>query len=136
MKDAIHPTYMECKVICGCGNGFTTISTQSELRVEICSACHPFYTGKQKYVDTAGRVQKFENRFNWDPNAVKKKAEEKSAQAKKKPKLEKKLPAATKSKRTKKEADGETAGAEAVADTTAATATTATATPADQPTES
>lgn len=116
MKADIHPTYMECQATCGCGNTFTTISTQPALRVEICSACHPYYTGKQKFVDTAGRVQKFENRFNWDPNAVKKKAEEKSAAQKKKPKVEKKLPSATKGKKKKEAgAEGEAAAAPAEA---------------------
>ena len=63
MKENIHPTYyVEAKVICACGNTFTTGSTKQELHVEICSACHPFYTGKQKLVDTAGRVEKFQKR--------------------------------------------------------------------------
>lgn len=60
MKKDIHPTYYaDAKVVCACGNTFTTGSTKQELHVEICSACHPFYTGKQKLVDTAGRVEKF-----------------------------------------------------------------------------
>lgn len=60
MKTAIHPTYTHAaKVICACGNTFTTGSTVEELRVEICSNCHPFYTGKQNLVDTAGRVDRF-----------------------------------------------------------------------------
>ena len=63
MKDGIHPKYVECKVTCGCGNAFTTRGTVEELTVEICSACHPFYTGKQKFVDTAGRVEKFQRKF-------------------------------------------------------------------------
>ena len=63
MKKNIHPTYYaEAKVLCACGNSFTAGSTKPELHVEICSACHPFYTGKQKLVDTAGRVEKFEKR--------------------------------------------------------------------------
>jgi large subunit ribosomal protein L31 len=65
MKDGIHPKYVECKVTCGCGNNFTTRSTLSAIRVEICSVCHPFYTGKQKFVDTAGRVEKFTKKYNW-----------------------------------------------------------------------
>ena len=60
MKDNIHPKYVETKVTCGCGNTFMTRSTLSELKVDICSACHPFYTGKLKYVDTAGRIEKFQ----------------------------------------------------------------------------
>ena len=64
MKDNIHPKYVETKVTCGCGNTFLTRSTQSELKVDICSACHPFYTGKLKYVDTAGRIEKFQRKFS------------------------------------------------------------------------
>ena len=63
MKQGVHPEYNEVEVRCACGNTFTTRSTQSELRLEICSACHPFYTGKQKLVDTAGMVEKFERRY-------------------------------------------------------------------------
>ena len=60
MKKDIHPTYFAAaKVVCACGNSFTTGSTKEEIHVEVCSACHPFYTGKQKLVDTAGRVEKF-----------------------------------------------------------------------------
>jgi large subunit ribosomal protein L31 len=63
MKDKIHPKYTECKVTCGCGESFVTRSTRSEINVEICSKCHPFYTGRQKFVDTAGRVEKFLRRY-------------------------------------------------------------------------
>ena len=63
MKADIHPEYQLTTVHCGCGNTFTTRSTKSELHVEICSACHPFYTGKQKILDTGGRVARFEARF-------------------------------------------------------------------------
>jgi len=63
MKADIHPDYVECKVTCGCGETFTTRSTRPEIRVEICSKCHPFYTGRQKFVDTAGRVEKFLRRY-------------------------------------------------------------------------
>ena len=63
MKQGIHPKYVETKVTCGCGNSFITRSTKSELKVDICSACHPFYTGKLKYVDTAGRIEKFQKKF-------------------------------------------------------------------------
>lgn len=60
MKKDIHPTYYaDATVVCACGNTFTTGSTVQEIRVEICSNCHPFYTGKQKYIDTAGRVDRF-----------------------------------------------------------------------------
>jgi len=63
MKDGIHPKYVETKVTCGCGNSFTTRSTRPELKVDICNMCHPFFTGKLKYVDTAGRIEKFMSRF-------------------------------------------------------------------------
>jgi len=63
MKTDIHPKYFECQVTCGCGETFTTRSTKKEIKVEICSACHPFYTGRQKFVDTAGRVEKFLRRY-------------------------------------------------------------------------
>lgn len=60
MKKKIHPEwYPEAKITCACGHTFTVGSTKSELRVEVCSACHPFFTGKMKYVDTLGRVEKF-----------------------------------------------------------------------------
>jgi large subunit ribosomal protein L31 len=63
MKAEIHPEYHEVEVRCACGNTFTTHSTKPELRLEICNVCHPFYTGKQKLVDTAGMVEKFERRY-------------------------------------------------------------------------
>ena len=64
MKEGIHPTYEKCKVICACGEVVETRSTKGgEIRVEICSKCHPFYTGKQKLVDTGGRVDKFKKRL-------------------------------------------------------------------------
>ena len=63
MKEKIHPNYVETKVTCGCGNSFQTRSTQKELKVDICNMCHPFYTGKLKYVDTAGRIEKFQKKF-------------------------------------------------------------------------
>lgn len=64
MKNEIHPTYYaEAVVTCVCGNTFKTGSTKKELRVDICSACHPFYTGKQKNMDTEGRVEKFRKKY-------------------------------------------------------------------------
>jgi len=63
MKDGIHPEYFETTVKCGCGNGFTTRSTRKELKVDICNMCHPFFTGKLKYIDTAGRIEKFQSKF-------------------------------------------------------------------------
>lgn len=63
MKDGIHPNYVECTVTCNCGNTFVTRSTKKEIHVETCSKCHPFYTGKQKFVDSGGRVDKFKKRL-------------------------------------------------------------------------
>ena len=63
MKKGIHPEYQEVEVHCACGNTFTTRSTKAEMRLEICNACPPFYTGKQKLGDPAGRVEKFERRY-------------------------------------------------------------------------
>ncbi|MFO7866959.1 MAG: 50S ribosomal protein L31 [Candidatus Aminicenantes bacterium] len=63
MKEKIHPEYKECRVTCACGNTFKTRSTKDEIRVEICSECHPFFTGKQKFVDSAGRVEKFQKKY-------------------------------------------------------------------------
>ncbi|OHB81964.1 MAG: 50S ribosomal protein L31 [Planctomycetes bacterium RBG_16_64_12] len=65
MKQGTHPKYEQTKVTCGCGNSFATRSTcgKPELKVDICNACHPFYTGKLKYVDTAGRIERFRSKF-------------------------------------------------------------------------
>lgn len=64
MKDAIHPEYKAINVVCGCGNSFVTSSTLGhDLQIEVCSACHPFYTGKQKVLDTGGRVDKFRKKY-------------------------------------------------------------------------
>src|SRR5918992_868347 len=63
MKAEIHPEYVEATVHCSCGNTYTTRSTKDRLNVELCSECHPFYTGKQKLVDTGGRVERFERRY-------------------------------------------------------------------------
>jgi len=63
MKKGIHPAYQESQVVCACGNTFVTRSTKKEIRVEICSSCHPFFTGKQKFIDSAGRVEKFRKKY-------------------------------------------------------------------------
>ncbi len=63
MKAKIHPNYFDCNVTCGCGNTFKTRATIKEMRIEICSVCHPFYSGKQKFVDAAGRVDRFKKRY-------------------------------------------------------------------------
>lgn len=84
MKQGIHPKwYPNAKVVCACGNSFTVGSTKEEIRVEICSACHPFYTGQHKFVDTLGRVEKFQ--------AKQKAASQKPVVAKRKRKLLKKI---------------------------------------------
>ena len=64
MKKEIHPAFVECKVTCACGNTFTTKSNKGEIRVDICSECHPFFTGSEKIVDSAGRVDKFKKKYN------------------------------------------------------------------------
>jgi large subunit ribosomal protein L31 len=66
MKSGIHPEYVEATVTCGCGNKFVTRSTRKNITVEICSACHPFFTRKMKFVDTTGRVEKFQRKYKWD----------------------------------------------------------------------
>ena len=73
MKPEIHPQYKEVKVVCSCGNTFETRSTVNKdtMSIEICSACHPFYTGKQRVVDTAGRVDKFNDKYNKKAKTVK-----------------------------------------------------------------
>jgi large subunit ribosomal protein L31 len=63
MKEAIHPKYGDCVVLCACGYTFKTRSTRSLIKLEICSNCHPFFTGKQKLIDTAGKVERFQKRF-------------------------------------------------------------------------
>ncbi len=65
MKKDVHPKYVEALVTCGCGESWKTRSTKAKIAVEICSKCHPFFTGKQKYVDTAGRVEKFQRKYGW-----------------------------------------------------------------------
>lgn len=72
MKPGIHPQIHTLTVKCSCGNTIDTISTQKELQVHICSACHPFYTGKQKLMDTAGRVERFKSRYAAKPTTQKK----------------------------------------------------------------
>ena len=68
MKTEIHPTYSESNVTCTCGNQFVTRSTTGDIHVEICSNCHPFYTGRQKLVDTGGRVERFQRRAAKGPS--------------------------------------------------------------------
>ena len=63
MREGIHPKYVECKVTCVCGNTFMTMSTKPELRLDVCSQCHPFFTGQQKFINAGGRVEKFKNKY-------------------------------------------------------------------------
>ncbi|HET7655076.1 MAG TPA: 50S ribosomal protein L31 [Acidimicrobiales bacterium] len=71
MKADIHPTYVEARVTCSCGNQFTTRSTKPELHVELCNVCHPFFTGKQRMVDTGGRIDRFQRRYGQRKGAKK-----------------------------------------------------------------
>jgi len=66
MKEGIHPTYKATKVTCACGNEFETSSTEDTIRLDVCSACHPFFTGTQKFINRGGRVEKFKNKYNLD----------------------------------------------------------------------
>ncbi len=75
MKEGIHLKLVPAKIICGCGNVIETYSTKPEIHVEVCSACHPFFTGKQRFLDTEGRVERFQRRFgdSYKKNLKKKK---------------------------------------------------------------
>jgi large subunit ribosomal protein L31 len=88
VKEKIHPKWFEATVVCACGNKFTTGSTLEKLHVEICSACHPFFTGKQKFVDTEGRVEKFMTKYGTVTSKKSKKtkaADDKTAKSKAEP---------------------------------------------------
>jgi large subunit ribosomal protein L31 len=105
MKKGIHPEYVECKVTCGCGNSFTTRATVKSLTVEVCSNCHPFYTGQQRFVDTAGRVEKFQKKYQWNAKQAVTAAE---AERKKKPPV-RKPPQVAKGKAAKAKSAGKPA---------------------------
>ena len=81
MKAKIHPEYHDVTIVCACGNSIQTRSTLKSLRLEICSACHPFFTGKQKLIDAAGRIERFEKRYKSGTKAEATKAEETQAEA-------------------------------------------------------
>jgi large subunit ribosomal protein L31 len=81
LRKGIHPDYVDTKVSCSCGETFMTRSTRTELKVELCSKCHPFYTGKQKLVDSGGRVQRFQKKYGIDAGASKTKKETKAEAA-------------------------------------------------------
>lgn len=134
MKPGIHPEYVECTVTCSCGNTFNTHATKPEIRVEICNACHPFYTGQQKFVDTGGRVQRFANKFGSASASVAEREEKRKAEraqaalaAEEKRKAERAAKAAEKEKRAqeyaaraeKEAAEKEAAGAEVASENTA-----------------
>ena len=80
MKQGIHPKYVECTVRCTCGNTWVTRSTKSEMTIDLCDKCHPFYTGQQKLVDTGGRVQRFSDKFGGAAAAQLKRAQEAKAE--------------------------------------------------------
>ena len=125
MKQGIHPDYVECTVRCSCGNTFVTRSTKSELKIDICNACHPFYTGTQKLIDTGGRVQRFADKFGSAKELVAereaaKKAAKAAANAEREAakKAEREAKAAEKAKRAEeyaKKAEADAAKAEAAA---------------------
>ena len=126
MKKGIHPDYVECTVKCSCGNTFVTRSTKSELKVDICNAYHPFYTGTQKLIDTGGRVQRFADKFGSAKERVAeredaKKAAKAAAAAEREAakKAEREAKAAEKAKRAEefaKKAEAEAEAAEAPAE--------------------
>ena len=132
MKQGIHPEYVDCTVKCTCGNTFVTRSTKSELKIDICNACHPFFTGTQKLIDTGGRVPRFADKFGSASAAVaEREAAKKAAKAaaaaelEAKKKAEREAKAAEKAARAaeyakKAEAAAAKAAAEAPAEETAA----------------
>ena len=129
MKQGIHPEYVECTVKCTCGNVFTTRSTKSELKIDICNKCHPFFTGTQKLIDTGGRVQRFADKFGSAKEQVAareaaKKAERaaKAAEIEAAKKAEREAKAAAKAKRAEEFAKKAAAEAEKAAEIEAATA--------------
>ncbi|HQL00524.1 MAG TPA: 50S ribosomal protein L31 [Smithellaceae bacterium] len=81
MKEGIHPDYQETTITCVCGNVIETRSTKKDIKIEICSSCHPFMTGKQKIIDTAGRVEKFKKKYETGPAPAAKKKTAKKASA-------------------------------------------------------
>ena len=82
MKEGIHPQYQDVEARCACGNTFKTRSTKPELHLEICSACHPFFTGRQKLIDTEGRVERFSKKFGLQTSESRKTAEKAAKAAK------------------------------------------------------
>ena len=105
MKPGIHPKYDEIEVRCACGNTFKTRSTKNELHLEICNQCHPFFTGRQKLIDTEGRVERFTKRFGAQSAATRKEAEKVAKAAKVPAPKVAKAPKAPKAPKPKKEKD-------------------------------
>ncbi len=140
MKQGIHPEYMDCTVKCTCGNTFVTRSTKPELKIDICSACHPFFTGTQKLIDTGGRVQRFADKFGSASAAVaEREAAKKAAKAAKAAeveaakKAEREAKAAAKAARAAEFAKkAEAAAAQAEAEEAAAPAEEAAEAPAEE----
>lgn len=95
MKPGIHPKYQEVEARCACGNTFKTKSTKTELHLEICNMCHPFFTGRQKLIDTEGRVERFTKRFGTQTAAARKEASKATKAAKTTGKSKKASPATT-----------------------------------------
>jgi len=98
MKEGIHPEYKPAKVLCACGNEIETRSVRGDFHIEICSACHPFFTGKQKIMDTAGRIERFKTRYATSPAEPVKKAEPRKAEPAKKAEAPKENRAAKRAK--------------------------------------
>jgi large subunit ribosomal protein L31 len=116
MKEAIHPDYKAAKIVCNCGNVIETRSTRGDFHVEICSNCHPFFTGKQKLMDTAGRIEKFKTRYASAPASPAPKAEARPAPAPaRKAEAPKENRAAKRAKAGKSKPKAEAAPAEAAA---------------------
>lgn len=101
MRTGIHPDYVECKVTCSCGETFTTRSTKPELHIELCSKCHPFFTGTQKLVDSGGRVQRFADKFG---NAAAAVAEKEAAEREARRKAAEEAALAAREEKAKKDA--------------------------------
>lgn len=146
MKQGIHPDYQEATVTCSCGNTFKTRATKSELHIELCNQCHPFYTGQQKFVDTGGRVQRFSDKFGSAASAVmereavereaRQKAHEEAALAARQARVAKESKKAARAGKFEVAEAAEAAQAteEPVADVVAAESTAADA-PTEEPTE-
>jgi large subunit ribosomal protein L31 len=99
MREGIHPEYKAAKILCACGSEIVTRSTAGDFHIEICSSCHPFFTGKQKIMDTAGRIERFKNRYAAQPAE---KAAPKKVQASESPKAEKKAAAPSENRAAKR----------------------------------